>query len=351
MLADPRADSLARNFGFQWLNLAKLAEIDARSRDLPVCQRRRRPARGLPQGDRACSWTTSSATTSSVLELLTLDVHLPQRAARAALRHQRGVRGDQFRQVKLADPRALRPAGQGRRADGQRLSRTAPRRCCAAPSARAHHGHAAAAAAARMSRRCRTTSARKKPATVRERIEDASPASRSATPAMRAIDPLGFALENFDATGKCAHASTASRARAIDTRAKLPDGTVVRRPDELREALLADPDQFVQNVTEKLMMYALGRTHRGTRHAGRARHRARGGRATTTGSQRSSPTSCTSDAFHEGEGARRRSPPAVPTAAVSQLKRPAMYITRKHLSRRTVLRGAGAPSRCRCWMR
>ena len=58
----------------------------------------------------------------------------------------------------------------------------------------------------------------------------------------------------------------ASRARIdrfarteIDMLGELPDGTMVRNPDELRAALLADPVPFVQNVTERLIMYALGR--------------------------------------------------------------------------------------------
>lgn len=45
----------------------------------------------------------------------------------------------------------------------------------------------------------------------------------------------------------------------IDSSGELPDGTVVNGPDDLRKALTAKPDQFVQTLTEKLMTYALGR--------------------------------------------------------------------------------------------
>src|SRR6185295_14579630 len=74
------------------------------------------------------------------------------------------------------------------------------------------------------------------------------------------MDPLGFALENFDAVGvwrdKDRYAGT-----AIDPSAELPDGTPIAGPDDLRNALLRHPDQFVQTFTEGLLTYALGRTH------------------------------------------------------------------------------------------
>jgi hypothetical protein len=73
------------------------------------------------------------------------------------------------------------------------------------------------------------------------------------------MDPLGFALENFDAVGvwrdKDRYAGT-----AIDAAAELPDGTPVDGPADLREALLRRPEQFVQTFTEDLLTYALGRT-------------------------------------------------------------------------------------------
>ena len=72
------------------------------------------------------------------------------------------------------------------------------------------------------------------------------------------MDPLGFALENFDAVGQY---RTKDRFAGIDIDAsgELPDGTALNGPDDLRNALLRRPDQFVQTLTEKLMTYALGR--------------------------------------------------------------------------------------------
>lgn len=70
------------------------------------------------------------------------------------------------------------------------------------------------------------------------------------------IDPLGFALENFDAIGQW-------RDREgdipIDASATLPDGTSVDGPVEFREALASRHEEFAGNFVEKLMTYALGR--------------------------------------------------------------------------------------------
>jgi hypothetical protein len=73
------------------------------------------------------------------------------------------------------------------------------------------------------------------------------------------MDPLGFALENFDAVGGWRDVEMFA-GTPVDASGERPDGTVLGGPDALREALTRKPDQFVQTMTEKLMMYALGRT-------------------------------------------------------------------------------------------
>jgi uncharacterized protein DUF1588/uncharacterized protein DUF1585/uncharacterized protein DUF1592 len=73
------------------------------------------------------------------------------------------------------------------------------------------------------------------------------------------MDPLGFALENFDAIGEW-RAEDRYAGTAIDASGKLVDGTAVNSPADLRVALTRRPEQFVQTLTEKLMTYALGRT-------------------------------------------------------------------------------------------
>jgi hypothetical protein len=73
------------------------------------------------------------------------------------------------------------------------------------------------------------------------------------------MDPLGFALENFDATGAWRDRDRYAR-NAIDSRATLPDGTEINGPDDLREALLGNPEQFVQTFVEGLLVYGMGDT-------------------------------------------------------------------------------------------
>jgi mono/diheme cytochrome c family protein len=73
------------------------------------------------------------------------------------------------------------------------------------------------------------------------------------------MDPLGFALENFDATGMWRDRDRFA-GTMIDSAGELPDGTQIKGPDDLRKALLRRPDQFVQTFTEGLLEYSTGRT-------------------------------------------------------------------------------------------
>src|SRR5690606_31094558 len=73
------------------------------------------------------------------------------------------------------------------------------------------------------------------------------------------MDPLGFALENFDAIGAW-RLKDRETTTLIDSSGQLADGTPVNGPVDLRKALLNDPNQVVQTLTEKLMTYALGRS-------------------------------------------------------------------------------------------
>jgi hypothetical protein len=95
-----------------------------------------------------------------------------------------------------------------------------------------------------------------RPTTVREQLERhrANPVCASCH---RNIDPVGFALENFDAVGQW-RAQT-REGLAIDAAGVLADGTKVDGPVALRNALLARPEVFVGTLAEKLLIYALGR--------------------------------------------------------------------------------------------
>ncbi len=90
---------------------------------------------------------------------------------------------------------------------------------------------------------------------MRERME-----SHRANPACavchKVMDPLGFALENFDAIGQW---RATDGGAAIDPSGELPDGTQFNGPAGLRKALLNRREEFVGTFAEKLLTYALGR--------------------------------------------------------------------------------------------
>ncbi len=94
------------------------------------------------------------------------------------------------------------------------------------------------------------------PRSVRERLElhRSNPVCASCH---RIMDPLGFALENFDGIGRWRTMNDGGT--AIDAGGTLTDGTPVDGPATLRNALVARAEDFVTTVTEKLMTYALGR--------------------------------------------------------------------------------------------
>lgn len=70
------------------------------------------------------------------------------------------------------------------------------------------------------------------------------------------IDPLGFALENFDVLGRW---RTEDAGKPIDAKGELPDGKSFEGPDQLKAVLLQKKDVFLRNLTNKALGYALGR--------------------------------------------------------------------------------------------
>ena len=70
------------------------------------------------------------------------------------------------------------------------------------------------------------------------------------------MDPVGFALENFDAIGKWREKDGSF---AIDAKGTLPDGRSFASPSEMRGVLVSKLPQFSRTLTEKMMIYALGR--------------------------------------------------------------------------------------------
>ena len=96
--------------------------------------------------------------------------------------------------------------------------------------------------------------------TVRQRLE-AHRAQPSCNACHGVIDPLGLALENFNAVGQW-RLKDIDAGVPIDAKGTMLDGTPLRGVDDLRNALLARKDQFVQTFTENLLTFGLGRTVR-----------------------------------------------------------------------------------------
>jgi hypothetical protein len=90
---------------------------------------------------------------------------------------------------------------------------------------------------------------------VRERLAQhrADPACASCH---NLIDPIGFALENYDAVGRW---RLLEQGQPVDAAGGLPDGRKLVGVDELEQGLVEQPRMFVETVTEKLLTYALGR--------------------------------------------------------------------------------------------
>ena len=93
------------------------------------------------------------------------------------------------------------------------------------------------------------------PLTIRQRL-----AQHRANPACASchdlIDPLGFALENFDAVGRW---RTTEHGLPIDATGRMPDGRQIAGPQELQQGIMQLPELFVGTLVEKLLTFALGR--------------------------------------------------------------------------------------------
>ena len=114
-----------------------------------------------------------------------------------------------------------------------------------------------------------------RPPSIRERLarHRRSPACASCH---AVIDPLGFALENFDVIGGWRTIDEAGE--PVDATGTTAAGESIEGLAGLRALLLDDPEKFPRTVTEKLLAYALGRPAGALRPPRRAPHRARGGR-------------------------------------------------------------------------
>lgn len=256
MLADARSDSLVTNFAFQWLNVNK---IDTTIPDPVLYPDFDRDLREGFREEMRLFLDSVLRRNRSVLELLRSDETFLNE--RVALHYGLpNVRGSQFRPVRLSDPNRWGLLGKGAVLMGTSYgNRTSPvlrgawilENITGTPPTAPPPGVET----------LEETAPGQKAETVRERLE-----RHRNTPSCNAchgvIDPLGFALENFDVVGAW-RARDRDAGSAIDASGQLASGAKVGGPVELRDALLSRPDQFVQALTEKLMVFALGR---GLRH-------------------------------------------------------------------------------------
>jgi hypothetical protein len=255
MIADPRGISLTRDFGFQWLNVAKMDSI------VPAAALFRH-ASGVydprPAFKKELELFMDSILRSDrpVTDLLTAD-HTYINEQVALIYGYTDIRGNGFHKVKLADPNRHGLLGKGAVLMlTANPNRTAPvlrgawimERILGTPPAVPPPNVPDLNEAAKGSA---------KPRTVREQTElhRANPACASCHAVM---DPLGFALENFDTVGAYRKIDPVSR-QVIDSAATMPDGEPLAGPADLHKALAARSDQFAQIITEKLMTYAVGR--------------------------------------------------------------------------------------------
>ena len=143
MLADPRSITLADNFVPQWLDMKRLDEIVPDSAVLPYASGRSDPRDDF-RTELALFADSIFREDRSVVDLLTREPHLPQRARGAALRHHRRE-GGSLPPRRAGAVGALGPAGQGRRADGGGLSEPHVAGAARRLHPQAHPGRAAGA--------------------------------------------------------------------------------------------------------------------------------------------------------------------------------------------------------------
>jgi mono/diheme cytochrome c family protein len=250
MLADPRADALAKNFAGQWLHLRNLENKRPNTDEFPDFDNDLREAF---QREAELFFASIMREDRGVVDLLTADyTFVNERLAR----HYGipNVYGSRFRRVTLPPELAPRrgllgkggilmatsqadrtsPVLRGKWILENLLGTTPPPPPANVPPLDIKPGAA--------------------PRTIRERM--AAHRQPACASCHQMIDPLGFALESFDAIGAW---RTQENGRPIDSSSRLADGTAVNSVIELRNALVSQPDAFAQTLTEKMLVYALGR--------------------------------------------------------------------------------------------
>jgi hypothetical protein len=252
LLADPRSSSLVRNFALKWLNVDNLAAVQPDPLLFPsFSDQLRKDFRAEIE-----SFVSSILLQDrNVNDLLTANhTFLNERLAR----HYgiASVIGPQYRRVELQDPQRWGLLGKGavllRTSYGDRTS----------PVLRGQWvldklmGTPPTPPPPDVDTDLSTPKG-EKPKTLRARMEQHR-SKPSCNQCHGVIDPIGLALENYDAIGRWRDVDTVAEA-PINANTVLPNGGTVNGPTQLRDGLFRDPAQFPQALTAKLMMYAVGR--------------------------------------------------------------------------------------------
>lgn len=250
MLTDPRSESLVTNFAGQWLYLRNVATVSPDLGEFPEFDENLREAL---QRETELFFESMLREDRSVVDLLDSNyTFLNERLAR----HYgiKNVYGNHFRRVTLAQDERKGLLGKGSILTATSYAnRTSPvlrgkwvlDNILGSPPPPPPPNVPELQEATQDG----------KTLTMRERMEEhrVNPACASCHARM---DPLGFALENFDAIGGW---RTHEAGSPIDSSGALPNGTQFKGAPGLREILLERREEFVMNVTEKLLTYALGR--------------------------------------------------------------------------------------------
>ena len=256
MLADPRSITLADNFLPQWLDMKRLDEIVPDQAVLPYASGRSDPRDDF-RTELALFADSIFREDRSVVDLLRAShSYLNERVA---LHYGiTDVKGDRFRRVELEQSARWGLLGKG----AVLMAAAYPNRTSPVLRGAFILKHIQGVPPANPPMNVPTLDEKDigttRALTVREMIAKhrANPTCASCHAVM---DPLGLALENFDATGKWRERDRFAGV-AIDASGTLPDGTAINGPDDLRKALLRRPEQFVQTFTQGLLAYATGRT-------------------------------------------------------------------------------------------
>ena len=251
MLADQRSQALVKNFVGQWLFLRNIPRIQPDSAAFPNFDDNLRQA--LEQETELLVESTLRED-RSVADLLNTDyTFVNQRLAEHY--GMKGIYGNEFRRVAVSDPNRQGLLGQASIMTVTSYpNRTAPtirgkwvlEQLLGTPPPPPPPNVPAL-----------KDDGSTKTLTMRQRMEEHR-ASPQCSVCHRLMDPLGFALENFDGIGRWRSAGEDGTG-SIDSSGILPDGTQFDGPKGLREILVNKRDMFVETFTERLLTYALGR--------------------------------------------------------------------------------------------